>query len=147
MTTNYEARPEARPFAGVGRLIEECLGKLYHFERNGSARASLGMAAAFAQLDREAVEECRAAAEALPEQPLLPSEETPEALRARFAEAKLNYEQARSLFMSVNINPHPDKKWVRKVLRRAVKAWHEYEEAYTMLFYLGDGSVDANLRP
>lgn len=147
MTTTNEARPEARPFAGMERLIEEYLDKLRHFERNGSAISSLGMAAAFAQLDREAVEECRAAAEALPEQPLLAFEETPEALRVRFAEAKLNYEQARSLFMSVNINPHPDKKWVRKVLRRAVRAWHEYEEAYTMLFYLGDGPIDADLRP
>ena len=49
--------------------------------------------------------------------------------------------------MSVSINPHPDNKWVREVRRRAVKAWHEYDEAHTMLFYLGDGSVDANLRP
>lgn len=129
MTTTNEARSEARPFAGVGRLIEECLGKICNFERATAETSS------------------PTTAEALPEQLRLTFEETPEALQARLDEAKLNYEQARSLFMNVTINPHPDEKWVRKVRRRAVKAWHEYENAYSALFYLGDGSIDADLRP
>lgn len=114
---------DTNPFAGFGRLIEQCIGKICKYERESAAEQNVTAALEF------------------------DTEHSPEALRRKLDEAKLKYEEARSLFMSVNINPHPDKKWVREVRKRAVKAWHEYDAALTDFVYLGDGSVEPDARP
>ena len=123
MTTTYNSPTDDHPFDGVRRLLEQCFGKICKYERESASEQNATAALEF------------------------DTEHSPETLRRKLDEAKLKYEEARSLFMSVNINPHPDKSWVRKVRKRAVKAWHAYDAALTDFVYLGDGSVEPDARP